>query len=86
MYKDIMSKKFFIYFLRWQISAWVMLPFMLILSAHLPLWLNLLIGQAIGSFIFWEIDKIIFKSHKTDNIEQSIADYENAPSVSDRKL
>jgi len=88
MYKDLISKKFGVYFIRWQISAWVMLPFMLVLAAHLPLWLNLMMGQAIGSIIFWEIDKYIFKSHKTDNVEADIENIVNnlEPRVSDRKL
>jgi hypothetical protein len=66
-----------------------MLPFMMILSAHLPLWANLMAGQAIGSIIFWEIDKLIFKSHEQDNIEKNIEeviDYKLEPHVSDRKL
>ena len=86
MYKDLLSKKFMVYFLRWQISAWVMLPFMMVLSASLPLWANLMIGQAIGSLIFWEVDKLIFNSHKKDNIEEFICEYKVDPSVSERKL
>ena len=86
MYKDLISKKFGVYFLRWQISAWVMLPFMMLLAVHFPLWLNLMIGQAIGSLIFWEVDKLIFNSHKKDNIENFICTYKVEPSVSERKI
>ena len=81
-FKELQTKKFAIYFTRWQISALVMMPFMLGLEMlGLPLWLNLMVGQAIGAFIFFEIDKWIFKDHKTDNIEDVLN-----VSVSDRKL
>ena len=77
--------------MRWQLSAWVMLPVMLILQGMgLPLWINLMLGQAFGAFIFWEVDKFIFKSHKTDNIEDSMTtstpQEHQEPSVSERKL
>jgi len=91
--KDLKSKKFGIYFTRWQASAWIMLPLMLLLeSLGFSLWLNLMIGQAFGALIFWEVDKFIFKNHKTDNIEDAIGDAIGdandipEPSVSDRKL
>lgn len=81
-FKELQTKKFAIYFTRWQISGIVMLPFMLTFEMlGLPLWINLMVGQAIGSFIFFEIDKWIFKDHKTDNIEDALN-----VSVSDRKL
>jgi hypothetical protein len=87
MYKDLLSKKFGIYFTRWQISAWVMLPVMLVLESFLPLWLNLMIGQAVGALIFWEIDKYIFHNHKTDNVEDALSKDKNLhPDVSSRKL
>jgi hypothetical protein len=55
-------KTYGIYHLRWQISAWVMLPSMLYLeSLGTPLWVNLMMGQAMGATIFWKIDKWIFK-------------------------
>jgi len=74
-FNDLKTKKFGIYFTRWQVSAWVMLPLMLILESFgFSLWLNLMIGQAFGALIFWEVDKFIFKSHKTDNIEDTITD------------
>jgi len=66
------SKQFWIYFIRWQISAWVMLPVMMMLETMFTLWLNLMIGQAFGALVFWNIDKWIFKTHKTDNIEEEI--------------
>jgi len=64
--------QFFIYFIRWQISAWIMLPLMLLLESIFPLWLNLMVGQAFGALIFWEIDKWIFNIHRPDNIEKEI--------------
>ena len=49
-----------------------------------------MLGQAFGAFIFWEVDKYIFKTHKTDNIEDSMTLQEKQepqePSVSERKL
>jgi hypothetical protein len=87
MYKDLLSKKFGIYFARWQISAWIMLPVMLVLESFLPLWLNLMVGQAVGAFIFWEIDKYIFHNHKTDNMEDALTKSGGLnPEVSSRKL
>lgn len=56
-------KLFAIYWLRWMVSAVVMLPFMLWFDyLELKLWLNLLLGQTIGSFIFFKIDSYIFKN------------------------
>ena len=49
-----------------------MLPVMLIIQPILPLWLNLMIGQAFGALIFWKIDQWIFHGHKKDNIEEQI--------------
>jgi len=55
-------KRYLIYHLRWQVSAWVMLPLMNFLnSQNIPLWLNLMIGQCFGACVFWFIDKWIFK-------------------------
>jgi hypothetical protein len=50
-----------------------MLPFMILLEAHLPLWANLMLGQFIGALIFWEIDKRIFKHHDKDSTEQELS-------------
>jgi len=58
-------KRYIIYHLRWQLSALIMLPFMLFIeSKGFPLWINLMIGQFIGAIIFWKIDSIIFKGKK----------------------
>jgi len=54
-------KRYIIYHLRWQISAFVMMPVMLLLEKYLPLWQNLMIGQFFGAIIFYNIDKYIFK-------------------------
>ncbi|UOR86704.1 hypothetical protein MPG65_03020 [Helicobacter pylori] len=55
------SKLFGIYWLRWMLSALVMLPFMEIFYYfNFPLWLNLFLGQTIGSVIFFKLDKLIF--------------------------
>ena len=56
-------KLYAFYHLRWQFSALVMLPFMLLLEkSGLPLWANLMIGQVIGAIIFWKIDKFLFRN------------------------
>ncbi|WP_104629391.1 hypothetical protein [Helicobacter bizzozeronii] len=56
------SRLFVIYWLRWMLSAVVMLPFMLLFEwMHTPLWLNLFLGQTIGAIIFFKIDKFIFR-------------------------
>jgi len=53
--------RYLLYHLRWQVSAWVMMPLMLFLEKQgLPLWINLMIGQAFGACVFWFIDKWIF--------------------------
>jgi 4-hydroxybenzoate polyprenyltransferase len=50
-----------VYYLRWLISALVMLPFMLYFERKkFPLWKNLIIGQTIGALIFYFVDKWIF--------------------------
>ena len=56
-------KLFAIYWLRWIVSAFVMLPFMLLFEyLGLGLTLNLLVGQTIGAIIFFKIDRWIFKN------------------------
>lgn len=68
-------KQYSIYHLRWQLSAFVMMPFMIGLEmVGLPLWLNLMIGQFIGAIIFFEIDKRIFGQHKKDALEDVLGD------------
>lgn len=56
-------KKFLLYLTRWQVSALVMLPLMVVLErkAGLPVVATLPIGQLFGAFVFWEIDKWIFR-------------------------
>jgi len=54
-------KRYLIYHIRWQISAWVMLPLMIILESNFPLWANLMAGQFFGALVFWCVDKWIFK-------------------------
>lgn len=62
--KEFFTKLFAIYFLRWQFSGIVMIPFMLVFDYYsTPLWLNILLGQAVGSFIFFFLDKWIFKNN-----------------------
>lgn len=57
-------KLFAIYWLRWMVSAVVMMPFMMWFEyLEFKLWLNLLLGQTIGSFIFFKIDSYIFKKY-----------------------
>lgn len=71
--KGLMTKQYGIYHTRWQISALVMMPFMIGLEMlGLPLWLNLMVGQFIGAIIFFEIDKRIFGQHKKDTLENEL--------------
>ena len=66
-------KRYFIYHLRWQISALVMMPIMLYIQAlGYPLWVNLMIGQFFGALIFWFVDLRIFKEHKEDTLEEKL--------------
>ncbi|WP_104695766.1 hypothetical protein [Helicobacter salomonis] len=63
--KEYKTRLFFIYWVRWMVSAVVMLPFMLLFEwMHTPLWLNLFLGQSIGALIFFKIDKFIFRSQE----------------------
>ena len=58
-------KLFLIYWLRWMISAIVMLPFMLLFEyIGLGLTVNLILGQTVGAIIFFRIDKYIFNQYK----------------------
>jgi len=54
-------KRYALYHLRWQVSAWVMLPVMAILESILPLWSNLMVGQFFGALTFWWVDRFIFR-------------------------
>lgn len=59
-YKDVL---FAVYWLRWLFSAMVMMPFMIFFQyLGLSLFWNLLLGQTIGSVIFFKIDKFIFNT------------------------
>jgi cytosine/uracil/thiamine/allantoin permease len=58
-------KRYFVYHLRWQISAWVMMPVMYTLS-NLELWQSFCISQFFGAIMFWYIDKAIFKNERKD--------------------
>lgn len=55
-------KQKIIYYFRWILSAFVMMPLMIVLEwAGLPLWINLLLGQSMGAAVFWHVDRWIFK-------------------------
>ena len=66
---DFLTVKFAVYLIRWIISGFVMLPFMLIMKAgDVPFAANVIIGQIIGAFIFYKIDGMIFKiKNKEEN-------------------
>jgi hypothetical protein len=58
-----MSKKFLLYFGRWQLSTFVLAgPIFLLEQFGLSAVPNLIIAQCIGCLIFYPIDKYIFKS------------------------
>ena len=60
--KEFLTKKYFVYLFRWLISAFVMMPFMVFFEyIGIALTLNLILGQIIGSLIFFKIDDFIFK-------------------------
>ena len=62
MFRDILTKRFWIYVIRWIVSGFVMLPFMLIMKEmQVPFTVNVIAGQIIGAFIFYNIDKLIFR-------------------------
>lgn len=62
MLKDFLTVKFAVYLIRWIISGFIMLPFMLIMKYYdVPFSVNVIIGQIIGAFIFYKIDSMIFK-------------------------
>lgn len=53
---------YFLYHLRWQASALLMMPVMLMLDhVGIPLWANLPVGQFFGALVFWKIDDALFK-------------------------
>lgn len=56
-------KRFGIYLVRWVLSGFVMLPFMLLFEyLGITLSVNIILGQLIGACIFYKIDSWIFKS------------------------
>lgn len=62
----MISKRFLIYFGRWQVSTLVMAPIMWLIGKVIGtseefLLLNLFLTQSAGSCIFYYIDKRIFK-------------------------
>lgn len=68
MFRDILTKRFWIYVIRWIVSGFVMLPFMLIMKEmNVPFAANVIIGQIIGAFIFYNIDKLIFRQGNSIN-------------------
>ena len=70
MFRDILTKRFWIYVIRWIVSGFVILPFMLIMKEmNVPFTVNVITGQIIGAFIFYNIDKLIFRqgNRKQDN-------------------
>lgn len=60
-----------------------MMPIMMFLEAHLPLWQNLMVGQFVGAIIFWQIDKWIFKAHKEDSTEEFLENNLNSTESSE---
>jgi len=70
-FKDYKSKLFAIYYGRWILSAFVMMPFMILFEYfNIPLWLNLILGQTVGSLIFFKIDQSIFSGKESHVIEE----------------
>lgn len=65
-FKGYFSKLYTCYFLRWQISTLIMSPFMYLFEylglSAVP---NLVVTQIIGSVIFFNLDKIIFRLFDT---------------------
>ena len=60
-FKTFFSKKFAVYLFRWLVSAFVMMPFMILFEQlGISIALNLILGQIIGAIIFFKIDSFIF--------------------------
>ena len=58
----LIQMKFFLYFMRWQLSTLVLaLPMWYFESLGIGAVLNLVICQCIGAVIFYKIDQLIFK-------------------------
>jgi len=65
------TELFAIYWGRWMLSAFVMMPFMIIFEIwSIPLWANLIIGQTIGAIIFFKIDKMIFNGKESATVKE----------------
>ena len=61
IFKTFFSKRFAVYLFRWLISAFVMMPFMILFEQlGIAIALNLILGQIIGAIIFFKIDSFIF--------------------------
>jgi len=64
---DYFSYQFIIYLLRWIVSGIVILPFIYLLinykccKGKYQEYIHLILVQVIGAFIFYNIDKYIFK-------------------------
>lgn len=73
----MISKKFLIYMLRWIFSGIIMsVPlYLLRIIGMVNPYVNLLLVQVIGAFIFWFIDKLIFRNKGIDKIEQVLHRY-----------
>ena len=62
IFKTFFSKRFAVYLFRWLISAFVMMPFMILFEQlGISIALNLILGQIIGAIIFFKIDSWIFQ-------------------------
>ena len=60
--KSFFTKKFAVYLFRWLVSAFVMMPFMILFEQlGISIALNLILGQIIGAIIFFRIDSYIFQ-------------------------
>ena len=60
-FKSFFTKKFAVYLFRWLISAFVMMPFMILFEQlGISIALNLILGQIRGAIIFFKIDSFIF--------------------------
>ncbi len=65
-FKGYFSKLYACYFIRWQISTLIMSPFMYLFEClGLSAVPNLVCTQIIGSVIFFNLDKIIFRLFDT---------------------
>ena len=61
-FKSFLTKKFAVYLFRWLVSAFVMMPFMILFEQlGMSIALNLILGQIIGAIIFFKIDSFIFQ-------------------------